>query len=218
MKSVFVGDIHGKWELVEEALSLEGKKYFVGDFIDSWNRSPEDHKKCYDLYFEAHKKGEARAAFGNHELSYLMDRHMCSGWKPEHNALMQSIKEQLYATFEPYILVDPDFLVTHGGLTAPLWEQAGLTLETLPKWLDDNWKVDTSPVHYIGYCRGGMQKYGGIFWSTFGEDFEPINGLTQVFGHTRQRQGIQQENSEDGTPNFCIDCLDWKKEFLILDV
>lgn len=212
MKTVFVGDIHGKWEMVEKALAMDGKKIFLGDFIDSWNRSVEDHKKCYDLYFEAHKKGEADAVFGNHELSYLIPEHQCSGWDEGRKALIVHYKDQIWDSFKPYILLDTDFLVSHGGLTEPLWDNANLTLETLPKWLDDGWKDVKSPVHNIGHCRGGMNSWGGIFWATWGEDFHPIPELTQVVGHTRGKT-IRQDGN-----NFCVDCLDWTPEFLILDV
>lgn len=219
MKHIFIGDIHGKVEEVEKALSMEGKKIFVGDFIDSFDHSVEDHKKCYDLVFDAIDKGDARACLGNHELSYFTNHHRCSGWDGKRDFLMQHYRTMILDRFESHILVQPDFLVTHAGLTAQIWDMEQLTLETLPAWLEKSYKDVTSPVHYIGYCRGGSKPFGGIFWATFREDFEPIKGLTQVFGHTRQKWGIQIERAEDGTPNYCIDCLDWHKGiFLELDL
>lgn len=219
MKYTFVGDIHGKVDAVKAALDREGPVVFVGDFMDSFDRSLEDHKECLDLVLDAIERGKARSVFGNHELSYLMPKHKCSGWDKYRASLMRLYHDRIMDAFEPYILLRPDFLVTHGGLSAPLWEAAGLTLDTLPKYLDDGWKDLKSPVHGIGYCRGGFTKFGGIFWTTFREDFEPINGLTQVFGHTRQPKGIQIEKSEDGTPNYAIDCLDFhRNQFLELDV
>jgi hypothetical protein len=221
VKTTFVGDIHGKVEAVEAALAQEGQVIFVGDVIDSYDRTVEDHKKCYDLMFDAIEKGKARSTLGNHELSYIFPHHQCSGWDKWRASLMRHYQTMILDRFEPYILLRPDFLVTHAGLTAPIWESAGLTLETLPKFLDDGWPDMKHPVHFIGQCRGGPNRYGGIFWATFGEDFEPVKGLTQVFGHTRQRgQGpIRCELDELGTPNYCIDCLDFNKnQFLELDV
>lgn len=219
MRHVFVGDIHGKVEAVKEALARPGKKVFVGDIIDSYDRTVEEHKECYNLIFDAIDKGDAVACLGNHELSYLMPSpHECSGWEKWRASLMRHYGGMILEKFKPYILLAPDFLVTHAGLTNQIWENEKLTLDTLKPWLDNAYQDRYSPVHYIGYCRGGPNPFGGIFWATWKEDFEPIQELTQVFGHTRQKWGIQYEKHGDHT-SYCIDCLDWHKNtFLELDL
>lgn len=213
MKYIFVGDIHGKVEMVEAALAREGYKIFVGDFIDSWNRSVEDHKRCYDLFFDAAEKGEAKAIYGNHELSYFIPEHKCSGWDGKRDYLMQQYRNLIFKYFKPYILLQPDFLVSHAGLTLALWISHHMSLDNLPTLLDTWWPVSRSPIHWIGKYRGGLDPYGGLFWCDWNQEFQSVPGLTQVFGHTHTSwKGIQQrENS------YCIDCLEDKPEFLELE-
>lgn len=214
MKYVFVGDIHGKVDAVEEALSREGHKVFVGDFIDSFDHNVEDHKKCYDLVFEAIDKGEATALYGNHELSYYISSQRCSGWHPERNSLMQSYKGDIYRRFKNYLILEGSILVTHAGLTKQLWDEHKLTLENLDKTLKI-WKNNyNSPMYWIGAARGGpiYNTYGGTFWCDFRHEFQPVDELMQVFGHTRG-EGIRQKGN-----SFCIDCLDREYTFLEMEI
>lgn len=212
MKYIIAGDVHGKWERVEEALAKEGKKIFVGDFQDSFDRSIADHAKCYDLVLEAIDKGEARAIFGNHELSYMMGHHRCSGYTSARKDMFVSYEKRISDKFEPYLLLAPDFLVSHAGLTEHIWEMENLTLDSLSKKLDEWWPDTHSPMHQIGRYRGGWATVGGLFWCDFNAEFEPITGLNQVFGHTAGK-GIRKRGNA-----YCIDCLDHENSYLELDL
>jgi len=64
MKYTFVGDIHGRWEAVKEALQRDGEVIFVGDFVDSFDRSVDDQEKCLQLVIEAIKRNKAKAIGG----------------------------------------------------------------------------------------------------------------------------------------------------------
>ncbi len=219
MKYVFVGDIHGKVEAVEAALAKDGKKIFVGDFIDSFDRTVEQHKKCYDLVFDAIEKGEAEACFGNHELSYILpERHRCSGYGNGREILMTHYGPICQKYFKPYILLQPDFLVSHAGLNRILWRSFNLSLETLPETLAKWWPDLKSPIHWIGQYRGGDRDTGGLFWCDFRTEFKPIEELKQVFGHTRG-QGIRRTGGSGNS--YCVDCLDFTPrgwEFLEMDI
>ena len=212
MKYVFVGDIHGKCNLVEEALSKEGMKIFVGDFQDSFDRSTADHAKCNELVLAAIDKGEARAIFGNHELSYMMNHHRCSGYDYKRQQMFQTYEKEIRQKFEPYIMLDENFLVSHAGLTKQIFDDEKLTIELLPDVLHDWWENKESPMHYIGRARGGFAKVGGMFWCDYRYEFEPIPDLIQVFGHTRGTC-IRQHGT-----NYCIDCLDYEVSFLEMDI
>ena len=112
MKYVFIGDIHGKVDAVKAALDKEGKKIFVGDFIDSYDHSIEDHKTCYDLVFDAIDKGDAEAIYGNHELSYIVpDIHRCSGWNGERQMLMTHYSKMIQDRFKPFIFLNKTTLI-----------------------------------------------------------------------------------------------------------
>jgi len=212
MKHIFVGDIHGKVEQVERALAKEGKKIFVGDFMDSFDRSWESHARCLDLVLKAIKQGEAEAIYGNHELSYLMPQHNCSGWTEKNQETVLQRRADIEALFKPFILLSDRFLVSHAGLTEQIWKEKHLTFENLESTLRRWWPKTRSPMHWIGHYRGGFYNVGGMFWCDFRAEFRPIKGLTQVFGHTAG-DSIRQLGD-----NFCIDCLDFKHEFLEMDL
>lgn len=217
MKYVFVGDIHGKSNLVEDALSKEGKKIFVGDFIDSFDKSIAEHRKCFELVLAAIKASEAEAIFGNHELSYLQShQHRCSGFSAARRDLMQEFGDDVWELFKPYIFLQPNFLVSHAGLTNQLWEKYRLSLEKLPETLENWWPDLSSPMHQIGYYRGGMCNVGGMFWCDFNVEFKPVPGLKQVFGHTQR--GGENGIRVAGENSYCIDCLDNVIRYLELDV
>ena len=210
MKYIFIGDIHGKVGEVERALSIPGKKIFVGDFQDSYDHSVADHAKCLDLVLDAIEKGEAEAIYGNHELSYLMARHRCSGWDKWRAALLREREVRVRVLFKPFILLNKNWLISHAGLTTQLWEWQNLSLDNLEQTLNGWWKEDSSPMHFIGYCRGGPNPFGGLFWCDFNDEFEPVTGLNQIFGHTRARQGegIRSVKTDTET-SYCIDVLDY---------
>lgn len=76
----------------------------------------------------------------------------------------------------------------------------------------------------VGTCRGGIARFGGIFWSDFKYEFSPIPGLDQVFGHSRVR-GVEPRiearsfHSKNmlASRSFAIDCLDSSSQVLMLD-
>ena len=216
MKYVFIGDIHGKVEIVEKALMREGRKVFVGDFMDSYDRTADDHKKCLELVFSAIKKDPENHYFilGNHELSYMFPHMRCSGHTKWGAVIFDEFREEFKKLTLPYLFIDPTFLISHAGMSAYWFNQIckgdlSHLHEALENAVDD--RADTW-LYAIGQARGGREIQGGIFWCDFKHEFEPIKGLTQVFGHTR---GLKIRNTGD---NWCIDCLDIVPNFLEMEV
>ena len=207
-KYVIVGDIHGKPEQVEEALQRDGTVIFVGDFMDSFDRSVEDQVRALLLALDAVDVGKAKVIFGNHELSYLMPEHECSGWTAAASVHMGHLKERMWKTMVPFVHLPGDFLVTHAG-AHPL---------VLPHVDELAFADHASPLHWIGRSRGGRDKVGGVFWCDFNREFVPTAGVNQVFGHTARggRNGIRRLN--DTGFDYCVDCLDYKTDFLSLDL
>lgn len=212
MKYIFVGDIHGKVDKVKEALGRDGKKIFVGDIIDSYDHTIMEHDECYRLIIDAIEKDEAECLLGNHELSYRMQHHRCSGWDHHRASVMRKYSQYITDFFKPFLMIE-GMLITHAGLTKQLWDEFNLTEESVARELTKWWPDDKSPMHYVGRARGGIAPYGGIFWCDFNMEFIPVPGLTQIFGHTRGH-GIRQVEQ-----SYCIDCLDFSdNNFLELEL
>ena len=88
MKTIIVGDLHGRYEIAEKV--LEAKEdynvVFVGDYVDSREGiSPVDQVKTIKLVLEAIKvsDGRVQGLLGNHELSYMKPEMQCSGYSYE---------------------------------------------------------------------------------------------------------------------------------------
>lgn len=203
MKHIFVGDIHGKYEVVSKALDMDGHKVFVGDFLDSYDRNTDDMEKCLTLVIEALEKDDCTVILGNHELSYMdHQRWGCSGFSVETAEMFSHYKGKLVMMAVPFYIPTEDFLVTHAGLDNYYWTNYGFTLENLPERLDGFLSNTNHDLYGVGRCRGGSKNVGGIFWNDFLREHTPVPELHQVFGHTRV-----PEISVKGT-SVCIDCLD----------
>lgn len=212
MKYRFVGDIHGKVDVVKRALDYDGRVVFVGDFIDSYDKTVTEHDECFRLVIEAIRSGKAKACYGNHELSYLMpDPHRCSGYEYHRSVLMRKYESDIGELFDSFIIIG-DTLISHAGLTNQMWQEFSLTKENFVDRLNEWWADPKSPMHYIGRYRGGRAPYGGLFWCDFTVEFQSIEGLKQIFGHTRGRDIRMVGNS------YCIDCQDFKPTFLELEI
>ena len=57
----------------------------------------------------------------------------------------------------------------------------------------------------IGTARGGTLKKGGLLWQDWFEEFEPIEGLNQIVGHTHSER-IHYKNT-DNSINVNVDCF-----------
>lgn len=209
MKKVrFVGDIHGQLGVLEQALDFDGKVVFVGDFVDSFRKSPEDQYKCVKMVCEEIANGDVEAVFGNHELSYIYPQKMaCSGW----NGRMQTyfdheLRDLVLKHFKPFTVVE-GILVTHAGLTKQLWEDQHLTLENFPKVLTEWWEDHYSPFFQVGATRGGMWEFGGPLWCDQRE-FKAVPGLRQIFGHSRGNEFRQWGTPAEDSESVCIDVLE----------
>jgi hypothetical protein len=203
MDTYVVGDIHGKRNIVEYFLKIardceDTQVIFLGDFMDSFTLSVEDQLRCVQDVLVAMEEtnGRVRSILGNHEVSYLDMHNRCSGWNREAQNYFDLIKGGVEDKFETYIWVD-DILITHAGLSQKFLDSTNYTVEAA---LEDEYYWN-----YVGFARGGYGNSGGIRWCDFNREFEPVEGLRQIFGHTGGR-GIRKK----GNDSWCIDCLDFE--------
>lgn len=217
MKYIFVGDIHGKLDVVKKALDMDGQIIFVGDLVDSFYSSTDDQIECVKIVLSAIDEGKARCIFGNHELSYLMPSHRCSGFSREMEAYMKHFEKEIMEKFDPYITFkktdeyDP-FIISHAGFCPEVYND----------WVEQKdggvWFLNQdSMAHWVSYARGGFKPFGGIFWLDIAE-FQPVTGINQIFGHTSRGGNLIRKMHTPDSLNWCIDCLDKRTEFLELDI
>jgi len=194
VKTVVVGDLHGQVEIVDTILNLCMPTIFIGDYMDSFHRNPEDQAMTLMKVLSAVKESEdIQALIGNHELSYLYDEMVCSGYNTESQTYVNLLSNQMALYLDDYIYHE-GFLLSHAGISQELLDA---TDQTLDVYLDEGNYRD------IGRARGGRAPVGGLYWCDWNHEFEPVRGVSQIVGHTNGL-GIRKK----GSNNYCIDCLE----------
>jgi len=192
-KTVFVGDIHGDIDFVEfiDKEYLGWNKVFVGDYLDSFHWAPKHCVEAVKHILQMCERGDTRALLGNHELSYLFEGNRCSGWNQVTEMLVLPIRSQMFKHLEYYLWYpEHKILVTHGGITQRLWKDEELSTENVMAKLEE-WKrqdIRDSKFGWVGHARFGSRPYGGPFWCDYDTEFQPVHGITQIFGHSPGRK------------------------------
>lgn len=229
-------DIHHHTYKLHDIIRRESPDFIVvlGDWFDSFHYDTLhdcDKTARYLKKFTHHQN--TITLWGNHDLHYFYSSPVlrCSGYTLNKDAC---ITEALYPFFDEvkskfkwYVWID-DYLCTHAGLhpstLPPLAKDVTCIDEFLAKETENahtdilagkhNW------VYGAGRARGGYERYGGIVWLDFDDEFIPIEGLKQIVGHTYRRNNRVQKHWEDTAEditqanNLCIDTnLD---EYLII--
>lgn len=211
MNTLVVGDLHGKVAVAEAVLGLvdANKIIFIGDYLDSYEGNVNDQIKLLDLVLDACEKypGHVYALLGNHELSYLQPRYVCSGWKQSTQYAVDERTERMQKLLVPVVQHEAGWLLTHAGVSKQWANQFSWPPEEAVQ------KCPEDKLFQIGRARGGIANCGGPLWCDYYDEFLPIPGLKQIFGHTARTESIAGIRTEDGE-NYCIDCLDRVPEIL----
>ena len=200
-----IGDLHGQLRIAQKALEIAEKEnwkvIFIGDYLDSFTRSVIDQVETLKIVLSAVDRGH-QALIGNHELSYLESWSRCGGWSYATESHVIHLKNEMYAKLQPYIW-EGDFLISHAGVSQLFLEHYN---STLPDYLA------AGDFMQIGRYRGGSYGHGGLYWCDWNQEFEPVEGVPQIVGHTRGNLIRAKGNS------FCIDCLeDTDPQGLLID-
>jgi hypothetical protein len=191
-QTVFIGDLHGDLEFIQFIdKQYEGwDKVLVGDYLDSHYWLPKICVETLEHVLQMCERGDTKALAGNHELSYMLEGNRCSGWNSTTEILTIPLRTKMFQLLQYYLWYPENkILVTHGGITQPLWRDTELTIDNLAIALDawQHQDFHVSKFGWVGKARGGTAPYGGPFWCDFDEEFKPIYGITQIFGHSPGR-------------------------------
>lgn len=212
MKTLIIPDIHCKWQEANYII----KKYkdvdevvCLGDYFDDFDDSPGLNKRTAKWLIDFISKKNHIALLGNHEFNYLYGKKIdiCSGYSSSKNEIINRImQEKHWKKLLPFYKTQGWYL-THAGITAPL------IVHPIKGWNEDYFngiiqedmnKISSGGVGTLFRCgqmRGGYFAYGGITWCHFPEEFEPIEDIKQIFGHTPGDIPKQYKK----TDNWCLD-------------
>jgi len=197
----------------------------LGDWFDSFTHdSAHDVESACNFLKKWIFKDNFYTCFGNHDLHYLFGNRytICSGYTREKDKLitkclgnfMPAIREK----FLWYLWID-DFFCSHAGINSyHLSPMVGLDKKALNEWFIQQIKTGEASLmndgfHWLylaGAARGGRMNIGGLTWQDFDAEFEPIQGLKQLCGHTPHR-GVLNHHTDGNLDltvceNLDIDC------------
>lgn len=220
-------DPHQHIDLAKYILEKENYDVAVclGDWFDSFDfDSDYDVEKTCKFLKTWVPKDNFYTCFGNHDIHYLYDNPStrCSGYTRHKDKLIThnlgNFMPFIRDKFKWYIWID-DYLCSHAGInTYHMNPMVELTKDGITKWLDEQINFATPALingggHWLygaGQGRGGSLKAGGINWQDWRREFEPIDGIKQIVGHTPHKNIVNHhtDGSLDLTTcdNLNIDC------------
>lgn len=208
MKTLVVGDLHGRFHIAERALNSGYFVLFMGDYLDSFHHDRGEQTRLLQLVMQAVRDGNALALAGNHEMSYLDAHHRCSGWSMEMQA---KIDQFLWADMKEYLkayIWHEKFLFSHAGVSQWLLQGLGISLEEY---------LRAGNFDQIGHRRGGYDDIGGLYWCDWFMEFSPLEDVPQVVGHSGYRPRGEYEGILQDGNSYNVDCYEFKEEFLLVE-
>jgi len=231
VKTLILPDIHLQWEKAQSIIDLEkpDKIICLGDYFDSFCETEKTRKGTAEWLKAKLAEPNFIGIIGNHDVSYAypVTRHTaCSGYEPEKKIEIRNILTQTdFDKLKWFHVLDDEWLLTHAGLS--LHHIGGLSyrfFKSVVRWLSK--QVETAEAciksgqsHWLfraGVSRCGSQTCGGITWCDFKEEFKPIEGISQIFGHTPlevptllandTKEIWDKEHEIDGCWNLDLDC------------
>jgi hypothetical protein len=218
---IVISDIHTKWKKAQQLLDEYDNSFnefvFLGDFLDDFGDSPEINVET--ALWVMKKAQDSNKVFlqGNHDISYLRPPSRCSGWtKDKQDALIKcgyvdfAIKTARF--FYCPIIGGKQFVISHAGIHPDYIPEAIIDgPDAIIQFLEEEEKyalrcLDThtgnSWIFNAGRSRGGKHLIGGPLWCHW-DEFEPIDEIHQIFGHTKCR--YTRELRTPFSQNYCID-------------
>jgi hypothetical protein len=206
--TLILPDLHLRWAQAQKIIDNvpHDEVIFLGDFFDDFGDDPQQVGEMCDWLEAAVKRKNWRFIYGNHDLHYAYAyRHLkCSGYADWKYFIIHDRFDgrKIWDRFEWYVVLDGKWLLTHAGLhesnvpkdIAKLHTDRPKFLKELSSYLDAQARLGLQGHSWClnaGSSRGGHQAVGGIIWCDFNDEFYPVKGLNQIFGHTPQGQGAR---------------------------
>jgi len=211
MRTLIIPDIHEDLKKVIPIIEVEtfDEVVFLGDYFDSSKSSRRCVRRMAKFLKKHLEEPKFHFILGNHEFNYFKEKRcvFCSGFSEASSHLINSIlSKDDWNHFLPFYETQ-GWLLSHAGFTSKLfvhpvkgWQRDDV-FSSIMECYSEPKGVSQHKAFQAGYSRGGCNFYGGITWCDFKYDFEPIEDVKQIFGHTK---GFKPRQFED-TDNWCID-------------
>ena len=215
MKTVFIGDIHGRdvWKNIIE-VEKPNRVVFIGDYFDSFDISPAEQQYNFKEIIEFKEKGECEVIMlvGNHDFHYYPGGEQYSGYQhgaaPANKQLLEENKHHLQMCY----LMD-NILCSHAGIGHDwLVTQNGYGNEPIDEFVNHIWQYRPNSFMFFGLDPTGDSKTQTPIW------IRPLSLLRgnrntflkekyiQIVGHTQVNM-IDIKGKATGGNYYLIDAL-----------
>ena len=218
---LIIPDVHGRtfWKEAVAARDYDSI-VFLGDYVDPYPQEGINTEMAYNgLYdiLDLKRADPERVVllWGNHDLHYFSDYFRQYAMGSRFDAEYADTFHYLFETYQDYFQLafeatigSKRYLLTHAGVV-PVWYEeckdliGELTAENLNTLLGSYHGMRS--LMHVGAVRNGVWPVGSPVWADVYELMasEPLDGIYQIFGHTRQRPGHPQITDHWA----CIDCM-----------
>jgi hypothetical protein len=224
MRTLFIGDVHNRYEMAEDAIEKipHDNVVLVGDYFDSWDDGRGQARKTAEWLVESLTKPNRIHLWGNHDVPYYRSQSFsCPGWEPRKDEVINYVMSDFdWQKIKFYTWVDGeggDWFISHAGIhpsyipSYHVGDLAGFKV-----WLDNQekgaWQALNARAwnkHWFwdrGQGRSGDDMTGGILWQHWDTEFSGTF-FNQICGHTPN--GTQPIRKYDAfmSTNYCVDGL-----------
>ena len=206
--TLILADIHHKVDWADKIIKHIGADRVIalGDAYDDFNDTPEMVGHTCEWFIDFVNRPNHVFLFGNHEQNYAFNYPYlrCSGyaqWK--YFIIHDLVPKDVWDKVKWYYWIDNKWLLTHAGLhktniprsISKFRADRPRYIKEISNYLDHHTQEGIrlaatgqgSWALNAGHARYGSQKVGGITWCDHREEFKPVKGLWQIYGHTPQQ-------------------------------
>ena len=216
VRTLILPDIHLQWEKAEKIIKHEScdNVVFLGDYFDEYDDNVNENYLAAKWLLSSLNQPNRIHLFGNHDFSYVFPHrsYKCSGYTlGKDYAINDVLKEKDWRKLKTHTWVD-NFLLSHAGVHPFFYQKYG-NEKLFKTWIDEICKeaLDDAflnkPEHLFfraGKSRGGIEMYGGIIWCDRSE-FEAVENVNQIFGHTPGETPIWLTHKSKNSRNLALD-------------
>lgn len=207
------------------------KIIFIGDYVDSFTVGNAEMKKNLEdiILFKQACPDKVVLLLGNHDIQYIIKNAICSGYRPEmqhdfYKIFMDNIELFTFA-YEGFNKDGESWLWTHAGVTSGWYKElrkelydpnhrfAEIIKERDPQTIADEinlaWELRLPVLYNVDASSGGYEMWAGPAWVRPRVlNAYPIDGVSQIVGHTPQAAIWRNEIDGTSVVHVYIDCLE----------
>lgn len=227
MKTVFIGDIHGR-DIWKDIIKHEspGRVVFIGDYFDSFNKELTAAVQMYNfkdiIAFKESAGVDVILLFGNHDYHYYPNFETYTGFQHGAAVAIRLLIEENKRHLQMCYQMD-NILCSHAGIGYNwLVEQNGYTEGNIAELVNDIWNSQPARFRFRGLDPYGDSVTQTPIWirprslMSGNKDTFLKTDYIQIVGHTRVNSSIDIKGKSTGGRYYFIDALD-VNEYLVFE-